>query len=138
MTNEEILNSLRCCASVDGANCDNCNDEELGSDKLLACSDVLKCLAADLIEKLLDRCARYAEEIAVLQERTRWVPVSERLPKDRGNVLVVAFWHERWGVYMGWCAPERADWCVHVGLGDRDDVLVSHWRPLPEPPEVEG
>ena len=25
--------------------------------------------AADLIEKLTDRCARYAEEIAVLQER---------------------------------------------------------------------
>ena len=27
--------------------------------------------AADLIEKLTDRCARYAEEIAVLQEKTR-------------------------------------------------------------------
>lgn len=30
--------------------------------------------AADLIEKLTDRCARYAEEIAVAQERTRWIP----------------------------------------------------------------
>lgn len=38
--------------------------------------------AADLIEKLTDRCARYAEEIAVAQERTRWVPVTERLPED--------------------------------------------------------
>lgn len=37
--------------------------------------------AADLIEKLTDRCARYAEEIAVAQERTRWVPVGERLPE---------------------------------------------------------
>lgn len=36
--------------------------------------------AADLIEKLTDRCARYAEEIAVLQEREKWVPVTERLP----------------------------------------------------------
>ena len=27
--------------------------------------------AADALEKLLDRCARYAEEIAVLQERMR-------------------------------------------------------------------
>lgn len=34
----------------------------------------------DLIERLTDRCARYAEEIAVLQERTRWIPVEERLP----------------------------------------------------------
>ena len=37
--------------------------------------------AAGLIEKLTDRCARYAEEIAVLQEREKWVPVTERLPE---------------------------------------------------------
>ena len=37
--------------------------------------------AADLIENLTDRCARYAEEIAVAQERTRWVPVEEP-PKE--------------------------------------------------------
>lgn len=69
--------------------------------------------------------------------RHAWVPVAERLPKDRGNVLVVAFWHERWGVYMGWYAAERAAWYVRAGTWDRDDVLVSCWMPLPEPPEVE-
>ncbi len=35
--------------------------------------------AADLIEKLIDRCA---EEIAVAQERPRWIPVTERLPEE--------------------------------------------------------
>ena len=89
------------------------------------------------IERLTDRCARYAEEIAVAQERTRWVPVEERLPEDRSYVLVVAYWYERWGVYMGWCAPERAEWIVHVGIGDRSDVAVVYWMPLPAPPEVE-
>ena len=44
--------------------------------------------AADLIEKLADRCARYAEEIAVAQEKTRWVPVTERLPDQCVDVLV--------------------------------------------------
>lgn len=34
------------------------------------------------IEHLIDRCARYAEEIAVAQERTRWIPVTERLPEE--------------------------------------------------------
>lgn len=68
----------------------------------------------------------------------RWIPVAERLPEDRSNVLVVAYWHERWGVYMGWCAPERAAWSVHIGIGDRNDVAVTHWMPLPEPPEVEN
>lgn len=67
----------------------------------------------------------------------RWIPVEERLPEDRGDVLVVAYWHERWDVYMGWCAPERAAWSVHIGIGDRGDVAVTHWMPLPEPPEVE-
>ena len=93
--------------------------------------------AADEIEKLADRCARYAEEIAVLQEKTRWIPVTERLPEDRSNVLVAAYWYERWGVYMGWCVPERAEWSVHIGIGDRNDVAVTHWLPLPEPPEGE-
>ena len=81
--------------------------------------------------------ALVAKESAELLEQ-RWIPVTERLPEDRSNVLVVAYWHERWGVYMGWCAPERAKWSVHVGIGDRDDVAVTHWMPLPEPPEVEN
>ena len=59
--------------------------------------------------------------------------MTERLPEDRSDVLVVAYWHERWGVYMGWCAPERAAWSVHIGIGDRSDIAVTHWMPLPEP-----
>lgn len=91
--------------------------------------------AADLIEKLTGRCARYAEEIAVAQERQRWISVTERLPEDRSNVLVVAYRLERWGFYMGWFAPERAEWSVHVGIRDRSDVAVVYWMPLPELPE---
>ena len=70
------------------------------------------------------------------EHHTDWIPVTERLPEDRSNVLVVAYWHERWGVYMGWCAPERVAWSVHIGIGDRSDVAVVYWMPLPEPPEV--
>lgn len=87
--------------------------------------------------KLRDAAAdvtRLAAEAAVERD---WISVEDRLPEDRSNVLVVAYWHERWGVYMGWCAPERAEWSVHVGIGDRDDVAVTYWMPLPEPPEVE-
>ena len=75
------------------------------------------------------------KESAELLER-RWIPVTERLPEDRSDVLVVAYWHERWGVYMGWCAPERVAWSVHIGIGDRSDIAVTHWMPLPEPLEM--
>ena len=101
-------------------------------------------LGDDLVEAA-DRIANQNTHILALQKEIeglraqlpRWIPVTERLPKDRSDVLVVAYWHERWGVYMGWCAPERAEWSVHIGIGDRNDVAVTHWMPLPEPPEVE-
>lgn len=50
MSGEEIVNALRCCASVDGTGCAKCNNEELNNDELLPCADVLKSVAADLIE----------------------------------------------------------------------------------------
>lgn len=92
--------------------------------------------AADLIEKLTDRCARYAEEIAVAQERTRWIPVTERLPEatDGDYVLAYVTWKDTHidyqnAVVMAFVSEE--------GLVDveMDCVLdgVTHWRPLPEP-----
>ena len=86
-------------------------------------------------EQLREAAALVTKESAELLER-RWIPVTERLPEDRSDVLVVAYWHERWGVYMGWCAPERVAWSVHIGIGDRSDIAVTHWMPLPEPLEM--
>lgn len=87
-------------------------------------------------EQLREADALVTKESAELLER-RWIPVEERLPEDRSDVLVVAYWHERWGVYMGWCAPERAAWSVRIGIGNRSDIAVTHWMPLPSGPEVE-
>lgn len=64
-----------------------------------------------------------------------WIPVTERIPEDRGDVLAVVFWHETWRVKLAWCVPERNEWSVHVGFADRNDVRVSHWMPLPQPPK---
>lgn len=94
--------------------------------------------AADRITNQSTHIAALQQEIEKLRGQVpRWIPVEERLPEDRSDVLVVAYWHERWGVYMGWCAPERAEWSVHIGIGDRNDVAVTYWMPLPEPPEEE-
>lgn len=94
------------------------------------------------IKRLTDRCARYAEEIAVLQERTRWIPVDERLPEEGVPVLInyigtdgepyadgVAVWTEC-GCF--WWEGSLADCDEEVA------VPVTYWMPLPDGPEVTG
>ena len=93
--------------------------------------------AADRLANQNTHILALQKEIEKLRSGRRWIPVTERLPEDRSDVLVVAYWRERWGVYMGWCAPKRAEWSVHIGIGDRNDVAVTYWMPLPEPPEEE-
>ena len=137
MKNEEILTALRRLKVKTGSlACMNCGREhDCG---VHGCRIARE--AADLIEKLTDRCARYAEEIAVLQEREKWVPVTERLPEISNS----------WGVSdvvlciisdpSGYPPPnpglciylEGGRWTCHGRI-----VRVTHWRPLPDGPEVE-
>lgn len=86
MKNEEILTALRRLKVETGSLvCMGCGREhDCG---IHGCRIVRE--AADLIEHLTDRCARYAEEIAVLQEREKWVPVTERLPENEKDVLIL-------------------------------------------------
>ena len=137
MKNEEIVRALRCCAEP-GRECEeDCPMNEISREP---CREVLAPAAADLIEKLTDRCARYAEEIAVAQERTRWVPVEERLPEVSNS----------WGVSdIVLCIisdpsgypPPNPGLCVYLEDGrwtcHGQIVRVTHWMPLPEPPEEE-
>ena len=96
--------------------------------------------AADLIEKLTDRCARYAEEIAALQEREKWVPVTERLPDveefEEGGMSKVVL-----GIVKNDSGfpPPNPCFCVYLSNGRwmlrGEPVTVTHWRPLPDVPE---
>ena len=141
MKTEELIKALRCTFALVGETeeCKTCpyyveerlNDdlrEKLGTDVWTSCDTEKVCMdAANQIE-------RDQKEIAELRGNVpQWIPVTERLPEDRGTVLVVVYWHERWGVHLGWCARERGAWNVHVGFADRSDVAVTHWMPLPEP-----
>ena len=77
--------------------------------------------------------AKFVEDMPTLTLPNEWVSVEERSPKLRENVLVCAYWHEHWGVYMGWNSGHG--WYVSCGLGQRSDVKVSHWMPRPAPPD---
>ena len=77
MKNNEIVRALRCISTAGGENaCEHCpywKEEEVpeeerpiyGADTWHSCDvDRVGLDGADLIERLTDRCARYAEEIA--------------------------------------------------------------------------
>ena len=155
MKNEEIVRALRCVSTAGGENaCEHCpywKEEEVpeeerpiyGADTMHSCDvDRVGLDGADLIERLTARCARYAEEIAVAQERTRWVPVTERLPELQS-----------WGastVVLGLIKNENAPslnklhdltLCVYCDNGiwsmPGRYAAITHWMPLPAGPEVE-
>ena len=81
MKAEEIVRSLRWCGTGTEEGCDDCAFEPQCDEDAVGCVGGLCDAAADKIEELVDRCARYAEEIAELRERQKWIPVTERLPE---------------------------------------------------------
>lgn len=147
MKDQELVNALR--EHAEWARANEWETPITLGDDLVEAADRLENQSAHIaalqqeIEKLRGQNRQLREAAALVAKESaellelRWTPVEERLPEDRSDVLVVAYWHERWGVYMGWCAPERAQWSVHIGIGDRNDVAVTHWMPLPEPPKEE-
>mgnify|MGYP002765093060 FL=1 len=151
MKNNEIVRALRCISTAGGENaCEHCSywkEEEVpeeerpiyGADTMHSCDvDRVGLDGADLIERLTARCARYAEEIAVAQERTRWIPVTERLPEvwrndENAELVNYMIYSPDFGVDIGNYHAKAKKWlCMAL------PCTVTHWRPLPEPPkEVE-
>lgn len=56
-----------------------------------------------------------------------WISVKDRLPKKQQRVIVRC---ERIGTTVGWIM--FGQWVTDLGPGSGD---VTHWMPLPEPPE---
>lgn len=70
--------------------------------------------------------------------RGEWISVQDRLPTAREDVLVVAYWHEKYQSLMGWFSPNGKVWRVTTPNEEMTDVSVTHWMPLPEPPKEES
>ena len=71
------------------------------------------------------------EYIEELEEKQRWIPVSERLPEPYEKVIALA----KDCMNVDWVLPEDLR---EVGKGAFARLYnVTHWIPLPTPPEVQ-
>lgn len=61
---------------------------------------------------------------------SEWISVSERLPEDGVRVLAWDKREQSWRI-----AYIDTIWHM-VGFDDDTPICVTHWMPLPEPPEV--
>ena len=75
------------------------------------------------------------EAAPTIDPAPQWIPVTERLPEERVEVLVWSRcgFHET-AVYLGIPGKWRITW-NHDLL---EEGTVTHWMPLPKPPEDGG
>lgn len=92
----------------------------------------------ELIQSAVDGCATYwAGRIAdhlIAHGVTvqRWIPVTERLPKDNSNVLAYLRMGEEGRIYPAFYA--HGMWFDRV-FSNPTTKSTTHWMPLPEPPK---
>ena len=82
-----------------------------------------------------------AKRLKELDEKQRWIPVTERLPKEDGSYLVRTasgtVTTARFYAFKSFPANKYLP-AIHRNAAWQSNRNVTHWMPLPEPPkEVE-
>lgn len=85
----------------------------------------------ELAQGTIAVCENYIKE---LQEERRWIPISERLPKDGELVLTMsANW--RWKIQIAKRHSDVPQWFSDDGW--ETENKITHWMELPKPIEEE-
>lgn len=82
---------------------------------------------------IVERASKAESRIAELEAERRWIPVSERLPDNWESVLTIDISKSTRDAVTAFYNPETSRWSTHSA----GDLWVTHWMPLPEPPEVQ-
>ena len=153
MTDKEIVQALRCCAKGLGHDdaCENCKVGEIQDRREyieFAAANVIESLTAenadlrkeiewkDMVIALAQRKQAEAEaERAALREKQRWIPVTERMPER--DVQVLGWYKDNpFSQYRPGVVAWNGNGWVFV-YAHRYVTNVTHWMPIPEPPEGE-
>ena len=88
--------------------------------------------ALDMITRTLTRAEAAERELAALREQTRWRKFPDEKPDDNAGVFTMS----EDEVYGTRTVLQGDYWQgMFLDLSGDDIENVTHWRPLPEPPE---
>ncbi len=83
----------------------------------------------DLMTAILNRAYKQGQQ-------DRWIPVSKRLPEPNIEVLV-AFENDTVAGTSQWTRVKSPDIMGWLGPAENKGKVITHWMPLPSPPNPE-
>ena len=104
------------------------------ADAVYTAADLVEQLQQELIDeryrhdRYADFCVAQGEELSKLKAQQRWIPVTERLPEDDDDVLIMS----SGSISMGYYSVYNEYWADYINVYNSD---VTHWMRLPEPPK---
>ena len=97
-------------------------------------------LITEALDTVAFLCIKQEPSVRPQEQTGHWIPTSERLPEDRREVLVTAYWHETYQVMMASYYGDGLWWCVPFNnCGEHMQRLnPKAWMPLPELYKIES
>lgn len=124
--------------------CDACGNSACPKGLIPRCSYYEKMQsipAADAIEELQAQIDGWIEQDrnALLKSIPKWIPVTDRLPENDQDVLVMVHWRDYPENMMCYGRKYKTRWYLWNGeLGELIKGFdITHWMQLPQPPEEE-
>lgn len=109
------------------------------NDRLLTYIDGERSRHLELVVNLGEQVTKLTSELVALRERERWIPCKEKMPDHSLRVDVWGRAIDYDGTPAAWCRSS-AYWTGKEWEHDWYTVRaeITHWRPLPQPPQEVG